>query len=217
MPPSLREWLPDVRHERALADTFTQVLVLCARAGLVSVALVAIDGSLIAGDASRRQRHARYAGDPRGGRRRSSSEAAEVDAAEDEQFGDAARRRTAAPGCADRRSRLERLRRCRRGTRGRASRRCRPIIEANLRWRAQWEAEHGRKLGGRKPTPPDPDGAGHGARSTRPIPTPGRCSRAGGRSVQGFNVAGRRPAPEQVILAARRHPGRQRLRPARGR
>jgi transposase len=40
------------RHERALAETFTQVLALCARAGLVSVGVVALDGSLLAGIAS---------------------------------------------------------------------------------------------------------------------------------------------------------------------
>jgi hypothetical protein len=37
--------------ERALAATFTQLLVLCARAGLVSVGVVALDGSLLAGNA----------------------------------------------------------------------------------------------------------------------------------------------------------------------
>src|SRR6266545_4421859 len=41
-----------VRHEQALAGTFTQVLALCARAGLVSVGVVALDGSLISGNAS---------------------------------------------------------------------------------------------------------------------------------------------------------------------
>src|SRR5437870_4658811 len=40
------------RHEQALAATFTQVLALCARAGLVSVGVVALDGSLLAGNAS---------------------------------------------------------------------------------------------------------------------------------------------------------------------
>jgi hypothetical protein len=39
------------RHEQALAATFTQVLTLCARAGLVSVGVVALDGSLITGNA----------------------------------------------------------------------------------------------------------------------------------------------------------------------
>jgi hypothetical protein len=41
-----------VRHEQALAGTFTQVLALCARAGLVSVGVVALDGSLVGGNAS---------------------------------------------------------------------------------------------------------------------------------------------------------------------
>jgi transposase len=40
------------RHEQALADTFVQALTLCARAGLVSVGVVALDGSLLAGNAS---------------------------------------------------------------------------------------------------------------------------------------------------------------------
>src|ERR687898_1912660 len=40
------------RHEQALAGTFTQVLALCAQAGLVSVGGGALDGSLLAGKAS---------------------------------------------------------------------------------------------------------------------------------------------------------------------
>ncbi len=39
------------RHEQALADTFVQVLALCAKAGL-AVGVVALDGSLLADDAS---------------------------------------------------------------------------------------------------------------------------------------------------------------------
>jgi hypothetical protein len=41
-----------VRHEEALADLFSQVLALCAEAGLVSARVVAIDGSKISADAS---------------------------------------------------------------------------------------------------------------------------------------------------------------------
>ena len=37
------------RHEQALAATFTQVLALCAKAGLVSVGVVALDGTLAGG------------------------------------------------------------------------------------------------------------------------------------------------------------------------
>src|SRR6188474_2628601 len=39
------------RHERALAEIFSEVLALCARAGLATAGLVAVDGSPIAGDA----------------------------------------------------------------------------------------------------------------------------------------------------------------------
>ena len=41
-----------VRHERALADLFSEVLRLCDRAGLVKPGLVAIDGTRMAGNAS---------------------------------------------------------------------------------------------------------------------------------------------------------------------
>jgi transposase len=76
-----------VRHEQALAATFTQLLVLCARAGLVSVGVVAVDGSPL-------------------------EQAAKANAAEDGQFGEARGDELPAP-LGDRRSRLERLARCR--------------------------------------------------------------------------------------------------------
>ena len=98
------------RHERALADTFTQVLALCGRAGLVSVGVVAVDGSLIAGNASAAATRS-YAA-IREEVERMLGEAAEADAAEDERFG-AARGDELPAELVDRRSRLERLRRCR--------------------------------------------------------------------------------------------------------
>jgi transposase len=71
------------RHERALAALFGQVLGLCAQAGLVDVAVLAVDGTKVHANASERatrdyQRLAEEA----------LKEAAEVDAAEDERFGD---------------------------------------------------------------------------------------------------------------------------------
>ncbi len=42
-----------VRHEAALAGLFNEVLKLCDRAGLVKPGLVAIDGTRLAGNASR--------------------------------------------------------------------------------------------------------------------------------------------------------------------
>jgi transposase len=97
------------RHEQALADTFEQVLALCAKAGLVSVGLVALDGSLLAGNASPAATRS-YAA-IRAGVERMLSEAAETDAREDAALGD--RRGDELPAeLADRRSRRERLRRC---------------------------------------------------------------------------------------------------------
>src|SRR4029450_1930160 len=73
-----------VRHEQALAATFTQVLVLSARAGVVSVGVVALDGSPISGNASpgatRTYATIREEVDA------ILEQAAETDAAEDEQF-----------------------------------------------------------------------------------------------------------------------------------
>lgn len=73
-----------VRHEAALAELFTGVLGLCRRAGLVSVGVVAIDGTKIAGNASREanRSYEQIA-------REILEEAAETDRREDELYGGA--------------------------------------------------------------------------------------------------------------------------------
>jgi hypothetical protein len=125
-------------------------------------------------------------------------QAAQADAAEDAQFGDARGDELPAP-LADRRSRLERLRRCREELE-REEAEAMAARAANLAWRAEWEAEHGRKLGGRKPTPPDPE-----ALSKRKLnitdPDTRLIARRSGRSVQGFNVQVV-ASPNQIVLAA---------------
>src|SRR3954451_10410833 len=70
------------RHERPLADVFSGVLGLCARAGLVSVGVVAIDGTKIAANASMdaNRDFGQLA-------REILAEAAEVDRREDELYG----------------------------------------------------------------------------------------------------------------------------------
>jgi transposase len=184
------------RHEQALADTFVQVLALCTKAGLVSVGVVALDGSLLAGNAS--PAATRTYASIREEVERMLAEAARADAAEDERLGDARGDELPAE-LVDPRSRRERLRRCKEQLeRTQADERA--GYEANLAWRAVWEAEHGRRLGGRKPTPPDPAAlAARKINTTDPDTRP--MKRAGGRSVQGYNaqvVA----SPEQVIIAA---------------
>jgi transposase len=184
------------RHERALADTFTDVLVLCARAGLVSVGLVAVDGSPIAGNASPAATKTYTA--IREEVEAILEQAARADAADDERFGER-RGDELPPELADRRSRRERLRRCREQLEAEQAHQ-QADYEANLAWRAEWEAEHGRKLGGRKPFAPNPD-----ALATRTINTTDPDSRvicrSGRRAVQGYN-AQLVTNPQQIILAA---------------
>src|SRR5215217_3379130 len=73
-----------VRHDAALAEVFTGVLGLCRRAGLVSVGVVAIDGTKVAANASREanRSYEQIA-------REILAEAAETDRREDELYGEA--------------------------------------------------------------------------------------------------------------------------------
>src|SRR4051794_28867628 len=73
-----------VRHEESLAALFTEVLSLCAEAGLVEVGLIAIDGTKVHANASH---HCNL--DYEQLAREILKEAGDVDAAEDELFGDA--------------------------------------------------------------------------------------------------------------------------------
>jgi transposase len=73
-----------VRHEAAIAALFGEVLGLCARSGLVKVGVVAVDGTKVAAAATHHatRDYAQIA-------REILEEAARIDAAEDELFGDA--------------------------------------------------------------------------------------------------------------------------------
>jgi transposase len=184
------------RHEVALSRTFTQILGLCAKAGLVSVGVVALDGTAVAADASRavtrthesiREEVEQILGD-----------AAAVDAAEDEQHGDARGDELPAE-LVDRRSRLARLRRCREELEAEQAKTV-AAYEENLRWRAEWEAEHGRKLGGRKPFAPDPDGLSKRTINTTD-PDSRIIARTGRVPIQGYNAQAVATA-RQILVAA---------------
>ena len=71
------------RHQDALAEVFGGVLGLCAKAGLVAVKVVAVDGSKVSANASREANvdYERLA-------REILQDARAIDAAEDERFGD---------------------------------------------------------------------------------------------------------------------------------
>jgi len=122
------------------------------------VGLVALDGSLISGDAA--QGATRAYPQIRAEVERMLEEAAEVDEREDAELGDARGDELPAELC-DRRSRRERLRRCREELEREQAAEQRDH-EQNLAWRAAWAAEsQGR------PTPMRSPSAG----STPPIPT----------------------------------------------
>jgi transposase len=72
------------RHEDALAELFTEVLALCKQAGLVKVGVIAIDGTKVHANASH---HSNL--DYEQLAREILKEAGEIDAAEDELYGDA--------------------------------------------------------------------------------------------------------------------------------
>jgi transposase len=73
-----------VRHEEAIAGLFGEVLALCARSGLVKVGVVAVDGTKIAAAATH---HATRTYEEIA--QEILEEAARIDAAEDELYGDA--------------------------------------------------------------------------------------------------------------------------------
>ncbi|GAA0673967.1 hypothetical protein GCM10010193_28460 [Kitasatospora atroaurantiaca] len=73
-----------VRHQEALADLCGQVLDLCAEAGLVEVAVLAVDGSKFEASASN---HASRSYEQIA--KEILAEAGQTDAAEDELYGDA--------------------------------------------------------------------------------------------------------------------------------
>jgi transposase len=184
------------RHQDALAKTFTQVLALCARAGLVSVGVVALDGTAMAANASSQATRSYPA--IRQEVDRMLAEAEQVDAAEDAEHG-SARGDELPVELADRGSRLERLRRCREELEAEQAQ-VQAAYDDNLRWRAQWEAEHGRRLAGRKPSAPDPDGLAKRCINTTD-PDSRKIIRTGKTAVQGYNAQAVATA-DQIILAA---------------
>jgi transposase len=185
-----------VRHQDALARTFTQVLTLCARAGLVSVGVVALDGTAMAANASLEATRSYPAILEEVDRM--LAEAEQADAAEDAGHG-TSRGNELPAELADRSSRLERLRRCRHELEAEQAQ-VQAAYEDNLAWRAQWEAEHGQKLGGRKPFAPDIDGLAKRSINTTD-PDSRKIIRTGKSAVQGYNAQAVATA-EQIILAA---------------
>ncbi len=181
-----------VRHERALGEVFTQILGLCAQSGLVQVGLIAVDGTKIAGNASREasRSYEQIA-------REILGEAAVADAHDDQRFGD--RRGDELPAeLADRSSRRARLRAAKKRLEAEV-RDAQEAHTAHQKARAELEAERGGKLRGRKPIAP-PTAVNPAARANVTDPD-SRLLRAPRGFVQGYNAQAV-CTETQIILAA---------------
>ncbi len=181
-----------VRHELALGEVFTQVLGLCANAGLVRIGLIAVDGTKIAGNAAREanRTYAQIA-------RELLEQAAAADAAEDARLGE--RRGDELPSeLADRSSRRARLRAAKERLEAEV-REAQAAHAARLDARAELEAERGKKLRGRRPVPP-PGVVDPSARANVTDPD-SRLVRAPRGFVQGYNAQAV-CTETQVIIAA---------------
>lgn len=179
------------RHCEALAGLFTEVLALCARAGLVTVGTIAFDGTRIAADAADRQNKTyRQLG------KEILEEAEAADAAEDEKFGDK-RGDELPPELADRNTRRARLREAKRQLDEEHAAK----VEAMAAWqeaKAEFIERTGKKQGWPtkpRPIPPEPD---RRINTTDPDSRPVKTATG---FIQGY-TAQAATTEEQVIVAA---------------
>lgn len=181
-------------HQDALGGLFTEILHLCAIAGMVKVGVVAIDGTKMAANASLGANRS-----PDGLEAeiaRMLEEAQEIDAAEDALHGEGVRGDELPPALADRTSRLARLKQARRRLDAEDADRQRAHQE-HLARREQVERDAGKRLGGRKPKAPPPAQDAI-ANTTDPESRIVRIPRG---YLQGYNAQAA-VSPNQIILAA---------------
>lgn len=171
------------RHAGRLAELFVQVLAMCAKAGMVRVGTVAVDGTKLAANAglSANRTYEKIRQEVE----RILAEADEVDAAEDEQFGDARGDELPAE-LADPVTRRERLERAKREIEAEQA----ALVaehEAMLARRAEHRQRTGRNPKGRPPG--DGPGAEPPADTKRNITDPdSRIMHARGALIQAFNA-----------------------------
>jgi len=171
------------RHAQRLAELFVQVLALCAKAGMVRVGTVAVDGTKLAANAgiSANRSYEKIREEVE----RMLAEADAVDAAEDERFGDARGDELPAE-LADPVTRRERLERAQRELEAEQAARV-GEHQAMLARRAEYAERTGRQAKGR--TPGDGPGAEPPADAKRNITDPdSRIMRERGSLVQAYNA-----------------------------
>lgn len=183
-----------VDHEAALGHLFTEILRLCAAAGLGKLGLVAIDGTKLAADASSNANRDARALDAE--IEAILAEAAAIDAAEDEQFGRDRRGDELPAELADRTSRLARLSEARRQLQEADAEREKKVEDLLAR-------QSERIASGGRPGPAvKPEAEHRGRWAERNVTDPDSRMMMAGRSwVQGYNAQAA-VAEDGLILAA---------------
>jgi transposase len=180
-----------VTHAEALAGLFGQVLVLCDRAGVIRAGLLAIDGTKMNANAARTQN--------RTAEQLAAAilaEAAEVDAAEDEVFGEASGNEVPAEMRGpDRKAKLRRLKAELDAEAERGS------FEHHANERADTEQVTGRKLRGRQASAESWERRHHGRRHVNVTDPDSRLQKVPGGFIQGYN-AQTVATVDQFIVAA---------------
>jgi transposase len=202
------------RHLTALGSLFTQALQLCAKAGLVKLGHVAIDGTKIKANASKHKAMSYKRMTEAEARLKQEIEALlgqaeQTDAAEDAQYGKNRRGDELPEELSRRESRLQKIREAKAALEAEAREKAeheRTETEKKLAERKKEEQRTGKKKRGRKPDPPDPDQARPADKAQRNFTDPeSRIMPDGankGSFIQAYNAQIAVDSASQVIVAA---------------
>ncbi len=202
------------RHLSALAALFVQALRLCEKAGLVKLGHVAIDGTKIKANASKHKAMSYARMTETEARLQQEVEAllrraAEVDAAEDAQYGPGERGDELPAELARREVRVAKIREAKAALEQEAREQAaqqRAEAEAKLAARAEQAEQTGKQVGGRAPVVPDPATATPDPKAQRNFTDPeSRIMPDGankGSFIQAYNAQAAVDSHAQVIVAA---------------
>jgi transposase len=179
-----------------LEQLFIDILKLCAKAGLVKVGVVALDGTKVKANASleanRTYEHIEKEV------KKMLTEAEATDAEEDKRYGKDKRGDELPEDLRDRTSRLKRLKECKQRLEQEAAEEAERQRE-KIEERQTKEAETGQKKRGRKPKEPDPEPAAEA--KANPTDPDSRIMKTRSGYVQGYNGQAV-VTEEQIIVAA---------------